>query len=212
MEKCVRSVIRMWIQWDHFFVIDSNRELQEMARGKRHDAERRADALLHPYKPSTSPPLSTLPHFSPAELLGVERGRRDDELEVLALASNLTAWCRSVDVWQTMHICVSVKQRAQPKEHVCIRVDGPLTHLLAHPKEHVCVNRPLVRLVQHDGGVSGQKLVQEALAEKHAVRHELNDGIGAGGDGGWERVCGGGKYVSIQSACGCNKVVWTQDA
>jgi len=51
---------------------------------------------------------------------------------------------------------------------------------LHHAEQHVRVHRALVRLVQDHHGVAQQQGVSDGLAQKHAVRHELELGLGGG--------------------------------
>jgi hypothetical protein len=52
--------------------------------------------------------------------------------------------------------------------------------LLEQPEQNVRVERALVRLVEHDGGVLGQQLVGQALPHQYAVGHVLDLGGGRG--------------------------------
>jgi len=73
-------------------------------------------------------------------LVGVQRGGRDDELEV-----------------------------------------GPALHdALEQAEEDVGVDGALVRLVQHDHAVGAEPVVQQRLAQEHAVRHVLDHRLGPG--------------------------------
>eukprot|EP00951_Prasinocladus_malaysianus_P023504 scaffold200267_cov31-Prasinocladus_malaysianus.AAC.1 len=51
-------------------------------------------------------------------------------------------------------------------------------YLLEQAEEDVRVDGALVGLVQHDDAVRAHHVVQEALAEEHAVRHVLQDRLG----------------------------------
>lgn len=62
----------------------------------------------------------------------------------------------------------------------CSPPQTPDTHLLEQPKQHVCVDRALVSLVQDDDAVVLKLIVQQALAQQHAVGHVLDVRRGAG--------------------------------
>ena len=56
----------------------------------------------------------------------------------------------------------------------------PAQQVLQQAEQHISVDRSLVGLVQHQGGVAVQIVIGQILPHEHAVRHVLDDGLRGG--------------------------------